>query len=355
MGRTLPTSYTPIPGGQIATSHAVHEGSAADEYGELDLIENGNYLIGRHTPAVVRCVFRPASDGFALGAGTAYADSNAVWARRPVPDLTAYKITIAAVNTSSPGDDATVKFVVASSGAYVEITIPGDTYPAPGTFTGQVGYDDTETIDNVEMYIKNGPTGACRVWSAHIRPAHLGSLQAGVLTSGAAPMDSITADTNAALSVYHRSEQIANCEAIRKSRTGTVVSWSDDLDRLSTAEITTISATYVLVAIVPFEAMPGEVSLEWSLFGTRSALSTAGSVKLITDHMETKGIAAQEVALNNTWVSPYSSQQHSWNDGGQAALTIMEARSGHVKIYLKGDSTRTAYLMGLNIWFAAVA
>jgi len=353
MARTVNSTFVPVPVSHWSTSRPVHEGSASGEYGELDIVENNNWLLAHVTPVVVKHTFRPEDQGYVNGQATSYGAADAVWSRRPVPDFAEYTIKIYATNsgTTSPADDGAVKFEMASDSSNVEIAIPGTTSLTVQTlFSADISYDDSQSLDSIEMYIKNGTAGAVRVWSVHIAPKPLTSLSAGAMTSGAIPMDSITGVQDAPLTSYHRALPTNSCESVRKARTGTLVSYADHFIRTAASQITSTSATYELVAVIPFEALPGQVELEWSLFGHRHASGSAGAVKLITSYMETQGTAGEEVTLTTSWSSPYASQQHDWADGGQDTLDCAEAAAGHIKVYLKGDGTYDAWLMGLNIW-----
>ena len=354
MARTVNSSFTPVPVSHWSTSRPVHEGSASSQYGELDIIENNNFLLAHYNPPIVRCTFRPEGSGYLAGAATSYGAANCVWRRRPAPDFAQYQIKIVATNTATTsGHAGTVKFEMDSDAANVEIAVPENT-SAQTTFTGDLAYDNSETLDNIEMYIKNGATGVCRVWSVHIAPKPLTALSAGLMESGAVPMDSIAGVQDAPLTVYHRELAARNCETLRKTRVGTCVSYADDFTRATAGQYEETSATFQLVAVVPFRTMPGEVALEWALFGHRDAAGSGGGVKLVSSFMEAEGTTPIEVTLGTAWSSPYNGSDHDYTNVGETTLLVAEATTGHVKVYLKGDGTKKAWLMGLAIWPKAV-
>ena len=108
------------------------------------------------------------------------------------------------------------------------------------------------------------------------------------------------------------------------------------------------SSSYVLIAEIEFYAGPGQDTIEASVTGFRNG--TSGSIKLATGHMEDVLGTSVEQALTTKAASPYSANIHDTSD-----LTCVENKSDVLRIYLKGDGSSDAVMMGVCAWFGDVA
>ena len=359
MSRPAPSSYRAFGAAHLGHAVPIREGSTAGQVGELDLIENLHYL---HTtglrPPVVHQQF--STNGMVTAASVTPA-MKAHWGRRPFVDPTDWQIHVLAA-MSGATDTGKVRFEAASnvaggaggsSDSALGVTIDVPAGSAQWTLvSGRFTCDPAQAIDWIEMHLFcSGATDTVRVHAVEIHP-YLGSVAAGVTTAGFVPHDTLETSADDPLSTYTRQRMLGNLRTLWKTRSGSVVSYSDDLSR-ATAEIETTSASYQLVQVVPYRSGVGQVSLEWALSGHVTGAGT-GNVKLVTSRMLAEGTSEVQ-ALQNVWTSPYTAARHDWDDGGNAVLPVYENQSGHLYVYLQSDGAATARLHSLTAWWKDVA
>ncbi len=343
MSRPTPSDYVPLEVHPFGHNMAVQEGAAGGVAGELDVAENIHFLHLYQVPSIVNTVF--VEGGYVEGNSTSYV-LRALWQRRPFVDCVEWAISALVSNDSA--NAATLKFEMDSDSANVEINVPAG---AHGTWTevvGRVTYDAAETVDTIEMWVKNGTGGGTlRVHSVEIRPT-LSTIAAGVTTAGFIPFDSDEIKADEPMAICYRQWMHDNLEVLRKTRMDSIVGWSEDVARAAASQFETTSATYELVARIPFTSPFGCTALEWAFCAYLDA-GGAGTLKL-----QVNDGTAEEVTLGTTWSAPYTAAQYDWNSDG-SELTIKENQPQTLRVWLKSDGVNKAYLMSLNAWFEDVS
>lgn len=342
MSRPTPSTCVAIPANTLAPSRTVREGSTAGQFGELDLVELLHYLHLYMVPSAVRTNFVSG-----LVAGSASYVLRGLWQRRPYVDCTDWEVSVVCAN-SSGADAATIKFEMASDSSNVEISVPAGQALTDSPVTGRVTYDATQTLDTIEMWVKNGATGALTVHAVEIRP-YLGSIAAGRTTAGLTPLDTAEVGADKPLTTYARRMLQHGLEVLRKTRLGSFIGWSEDIGRASASAWESTSASYELMHRQPITIPRGCTELEWALTGYVAAGGT-GAAKVEVVGVDTGGTHAREVSLGTTWTSPYTAAQYSHEDGGSGTIDVAENQSVELRVSLKGDGTQKAFIMGLSVW-----
>ena len=348
MALTIPATFEPISIETFSYDRPIRHGASAAKRGEADLLLNQNYLQAYMWPAWVSTHYRAEDPGggcYIVGAATVYGNARSVWHRRFYRDLADWHVAALVENTSG-SHAGTVKFELESNGANVEVNVPASSSQwALVSDRLTINQGAAGQRDAIEMYVKNGTTGAIRVHWAGVRPSPLSSLVAGVSTEGVLPFDdTFDCGINRPLSTQVRQRAFDNLDALRKTRSDTIVGWSEDGTRASSTAFETTSATQQLVAVIPFKTTHGQVAIEWALYGYLSA--GAGSVKLET----LKTADSQTITLTTGWSSPYSGSLYEDSDAGQATLSTVPNADDLLFVYVTADGVNTARLMGLTAW-----
>ena len=349
MSRPAPSTITPIPLGTIASNRPIQVGQASKPAEEV-LVENIHYLHMHMRPAVVRTHFRPdTSTPYIAGGSTSYV-VHAAWRRSPFVDFTSWDISALVENTSGV-DAGNLRFSCQSDTATYNVVIAVAAGTSAWTeVTGTLTYDASQTDDTIQMEVQNGASGAVRVHAVEIRPSALTTVAAGKTTAGLVPHDTLEVAADLPLSVFLRQRQSDNLQVLRKTRTQTLVAWSEDFTRASASSWSESGSSYVTQAYIPFQSGYGQTSIRWALHGRY--LGSSGSVKLESFHDDASQ-GSEEIALQATWSSadspPYSVAQHDYTGG--SVLSCKENKYGHVRVSLKGDGS-AALIFGLSLWFA---
>ena len=350
MSRLVPSGFLPLFVEHYAHQRPVRTGNdAAVHYGEMDLAANCNFLHTALRPPIVSTIF--ASGGM-MTSGAAAPVLRALWRRRPFLDFTDWEVVVLAAMTGST-DSGRIRVEIASgaglgaggssdSAAGVTITVPAASAQWV-RLTGSFTYDATQALDTLELHAWIvGVTDTLQIHSIEIRPRAITTIAAGMTTAGFGPFDTTEFAADEPLPSAHRQWMVDNLEVLRKTRTDTIVAWSEDVARAAASQFSTTSATYQVVARIPFRSDHGQDSLEWTICGYE-AVGGAGTVKL-----EVVGGASAEQALQATWASPYTAAQHS------GTLACNENQDQELRVSIKGDGANAAYLMGLCAWTADV-
>ena len=274
---------------------------------------------------------------------------NGIWRRRVHKDSAGSTVRVYAEETGA-SQAGVIKVELASDAAtYVdELTISAGTSLAWDTL--DPGIDDTQTRDTIRMWTKEDASGATmRVHATVIEPTALSSIPAGVSAQGFVPFDSAEVSADQPLSTWQRKIAFDNLQIIRKTRVGDVVAWSDDWNiRTNYEALQEVGSSYVLQREFRFQSPVGCSTLEWSCTGFYGGSS--GSVKLVVNE-GTDNEDSQEQAFATKAASPYTSNIHDGTD-----LTCVENAAGQtLRVYLKGDGSTRAVLMGLCVWFGDAA
>jgi hypothetical protein len=344
MSRILNSAWLKVDPLRFASDRPAHEGH------ETDLLENVNFLHARtFHPHVFQHWQSDTTGRYIEPTTTAYV-LNGIW-RLPVPsDATAWEFYYYLENGGSQ-----------SANIYTELESDTATYNDTRTINastaaGYVGpatlsLDPSQAKDTIRLYTKENVAGAAlRIHSTTIAPDELNSISAGVSNDGVTPYDTTEADANEPLTPYHREVLgFDNLDAIRKKRIDVLVGWSEDWNVRSGDEAyQTTSSSDVLMIKIPFTAGEGQDTIGWSCTGYHAASGT-GTVTAYTGYMLEQG-TSQAVSLTTKAASPYASNVHDGTD-----LDCLPNKADWLYVYLKGDGTRLAYLMGFCAWFAEVA
>lgn len=342
MARPLPSDYQTIDVLRFASDRPTVEAY------ELDLLENINFLNARtFNPHVTQhWQSDPANGPYIEPTGTSYV-LNGIWRRRVPGDAAQWEFYHRLENGGTAS--ASIKTELASDAAtYNDVrTIAAGTAAAyVGPYT--LSLDNSQTRDTIRLYTKETGTGAAlRIHGTSIQPAELTSIPAGKSNNGITPFDTTEADVNEPLTPYHRQVLALDAlDAMYDKRTDDIVGWSENWNVRSGFEAySTTSATNVLMAKIPFNAAPGQDTIEWSATGFHDATGS-GVITCETGYMQSLG-TSQTITLTNKTASPYTSNIHDGTD-----LVCLPNKSDFLYVYLKGNGTQAAYLMGLCAWFA---
>lgn len=345
MSRVSPSTFATLDVASIGADHPI------ETTPEGTIAANLNYLYVRRWPHLVDAQVR--SDAGAYGqAGNASYVVHYLYRQRVQQDADAI---VGYARTSNPGsDDGVVRLTLASDPVtyYAGVTVAAG---AAESSQGLTLYQDpAQTRDTVIVSLKKEGVGAqCRLHGLSLRPGEP-AIAAGRRPSGYVPLDSDEYAADEPLSVWLRDTMFRNADIIRKTRTATICAWSDSWEVAardpSLLLHTETSTTPRLVMRIPYRAAPEQTALEWSIFGFREGAS--GTVTLTTTWMQQQGIASVTQALAALDSSPYAGNGH---DDGGSTLAVHPGSSGEVWVYLSGDGTDRAALMGINLWMQAVA
>lgn len=349
MSRPAPGTFVPIPPQALAPLQPIHEGSAAGNYGETDLVENEHYLHTALNPQWIQTLYN-SDAGYLQGSGSVAYVARAGWKRRIIDDLPDVTC-VAFVSNTDGGNAGKIRFKVASTGiTTADITVAAGA-AAWTRVTGTLALDLATARNEIRLEVSD-PTAATfiRVRSVQVWPRVLGSVAAGKSADGFVPHDTQEVDADSPLSIWLRQSQIDNLEVLRKARTDTLVGWSEDGAVRATFEAySTTSTSYVVKAILPYRAWPGQDAAEWEINGYYTGAS--GTVRLRTGWMIQQGIAAVEGSLSGAaWATPYS----AWVGDGGSTLTCLPGADDYLEVALKAGAASTAYLMGLVVWMADI-
>ena len=343
MSITLNSTMNKVPPFRMSAGRPI-----ATSY-ESDIQENLHYLHAKQWPNwmyqhwqsdTATPYLEPTSTSYVL---------HGIWRRRVYSDLN--ELIVGYYREELGGaQSGTIKVDLASdAGTYVQTdTIAAGSSGAwDSMFLAQ---DPTQTRDTLRLYTKEDATGATlRVHSVYCRPAMLTSIAAEKTGAGFIPQDSNVYAANAPLSSWYRQSQYNNLEILRKTRSDTIVNWSEDWNiRTPNAEAYhKTSASYVKVAQIRFKSGIGQDSIEWACTGYRTG--TAGGVKCSTGYMEEQLGTSVEQAFSAKASSPYTANIHDPSD-----LVCLPNKSDYLNVYVKGDGSSRAVLMGLSAWFGDV-
>ena len=313
---------------------------------ESDIQENLHYLHAQNWPNWMSQHWQSdSSTPYLEPTSTSYV-LHGIWRRRVYADLD--DLIVGYYREEIGGTQSgTIKVDLASDAAtYVQTdTIAAGSAGAWDSMT--LAQDPTQTRDTLRLYTKEDATGATlRVHSVYCRPRNLPSISSGKTSAGFIPQDALVYAANAPLSSWYRQSQYDSLEVLRKTRSDTVVNWSEDWQiRTPNAEAyQTTSASYVKVAQIRFRSGIGQDTIEWACTGFRAG--TAGGVKCATGYMEEQLGTSVEQAFAAKASSPYTANIHDPSD-----LTCLPNKEDYLNVYVKGDGSARAVLMGLSAWF----
>ena len=319
--------------------------------------ENINYLFGKKLVPIV-CHLWPEW----IHADTA-ADGSTYWTlgswRRKVQRDFAYVTCVIRAKNTNDTNLGRVKFTLASNSATAVVSVPAN--QTETTLTVDLPMDTAQTLDTIEVSVLDptgGNSGKVYLQSVTIYTKPSSSpISAGVKNSGFIAIDSADTSAEAPMSTYLRSQEFESLDAIYKKRVpGTVLSFSAHYDeRDATLWLYRIqAAAYQEIATLPIYVPPGVTTLGVAVQGWTTAGSTAAKLKLTTQLSADSSISTKESAnFSTSWT--YGDENASNWETDASALTVKPGCINQVKIEIKSDGTRYAYLAGLNIWMADVA
>jgi hypothetical protein len=356
-----PTAFSPIPTIGMTSGHSINTTT------ELQLAENINFAQRYVNPPIVCNLFNsdaPGTNPFDHGSlivNKYHASDNQVfasWRTHVNKDVNQFKIEFyAGHNVATVGGEVYVEFKLSGGASLGSVTIDTSGSPAMTLHTITSGVvspaHDRDTIELHARCTTNMNAGDAVLCVSTVTITAVPQ----TITSTPTDYNFLTHDTtellaNKALSVSHRRRQIANLELIRKKRTESLVTFSDDYGlRANYEAYFNDSNEFVTVAQIPFTSGHGQTRLSWSVLGYRKGSS--GTIRLSTKYMEAGlGTAAyQDATLASGWTLG-ASLPASWIDnGGSAALECYERSEDRILVQIKGDGSSRALLMGLCIWF----
>lgn len=340
MSYKLLGAYIPIPTIQLAPLRPIDQGEESvttGKYGVADVVTNTHWCHAHHTPILIASDCKPASTGYST-TSTSYIQFASF--RRSV--LTDFSTLTCAVNVTGTG---TVKLELGSdpSGYVALIGFSGVTALTHiNTLTQNVGVDD----DTIRVSMK-ATSGTVKLHSITIRPTPLASIAAGKSASGVYPIATDQTDQDSPYSVEMVQDMIDSLEAIRKTRTDTIVSYAGDFSR--TADFTERGTAHVPKLYIPFFARHGQTKIRYNLYGYRAAGSGSYEVRIRTGHMIAKGTKIDVGLPLGPWAAPYESP------GLVSTGTDLDCEPnapGYIEVSMTSDGVNLAYLYGITAFFA---
>ena len=364
MARNIPSDFAAFAPNLVGTGRAID--LAQEQY---LLEENPHYLYAYARPMQICTTFRSdtgngAGDGLE-GRPPTSPRVSALWCIEPPgAPFTEWSIYALVKNTDTT-NAATLRFDLASDphpGTSTDITVAaGATQWTEVTST--LAIDNTQTTDTIRMWAINGASGRdyLAVQSVMMIPRAVSTIPAGVNTQSGypfVPTDSAETTVDRPLSVRLRRRAHANLMHIYRNRPGMCLAYSDATDVPVSGDegLSNDTAEYVNVARVPIFVPQGTTSLRWSVVARRRGYS--GNVRLRTASMDSKGDAAQVVAVPSGWSSPYTGNLITYADAGQDVLNVYPSKVHAVSqdeliIDIQGDGAR-ATVHSVCVWFERV-
>ena len=342
MSRTLVGNVETIDLAIVSPLKRIHTGS------EVQMsLENINELHAEWwpSPMVQQCWQSDTTTPYIEPTTTSYV-LNGIWRRRVHQDSEGSTVRVYRENGGT--QSAGIKVELASDAATYNATLVVPASASAAWASLDPGIDSTQTRDTLRMWTKETVAGAAlKVHATTIEPTPLSSIPAGVSAKGAVPFDTAEIGADKPLSTWQRKIGFDNLQVIRKTRLGDIVGWSEDWDVQRTQEAyQETSSTFQLVAEFNIHPPIGCDTIEWSCTGFYEGSS--GSVKVVVAE-GSENEDSQTQAFTTKASSPYTANIHDCTD-----LTCVPNAPQTFKVYLKGDGTTRAVLMGLCAWYGDV-